>query len=136
MASEVITKFVRAVNIDGSEVVWRSQPRASRSISRYALEAGSARLARKMDTYITSNMAEFPKMLEKRDISEPMHVYTYKYVFPVIRAIIRLVAAATIRVRRLFRSALAQVRLLFESGVYSRGAPIRSYTVIEVDKIP
>ena len=48
---------------------------------------------------------------------------------PVIRAIIQLVAAATIRERRLFRSALAQVRLLFESGVYSRGASIRSYTV-------
>ena len=79
MASEVITKFVRAVNIDSSEVVWRSQPRASSSISRYALEAGSARLARKMDTYITSNMAELPKMLEKRDISEPMHVRTSMY---------------------------------------------------------
>ena len=68
-------------------------------------------------------------MLEKRDISEPMHVRIYKYVFSVIRAIIQLVAAATIRERRLFRSALAQVRLLFESGVYSRGASIRSYTV-------
>ena len=54
------------------------------------------------------------------------HACTYKYVFPVIRAII---AAATIREWRLFRSALAQVRLLFESGVYSRGASIRSYTV-------
>ena len=39
------------------------------------------------------------------------------------------VAAATIRERRLFRSALAQVRLLFESGIYSRAASIRSYTV-------
>ena len=54
------------------------------------------------------------------------------YVFPVvqIRALIRLVAAVTIRERRLFRSVLAQVRLLFESGVYSREASIRSYTVI------
>ena len=41
----------------------------------------------------------------------------------------QLVAAATIRERRLFRSALAPVRLLFESGVYSRAASIRSYTV-------
>ena len=41
----------------------------------------------------------------------------------------RLVAAETNRERRLFRSALAQVRLLFESGVYSREASIRSYTV-------
>ena len=34
-------------------------------------------------------------------------------------ALVRLVAATTIQERRLFRSALAQVRLLFESGVYS-----------------
>ena len=40
-----------------------------------------------------------------------------------------LVAAATILERRLFRFALAQVRLLFESGVYSRAASIRSYMV-------
>ena len=59
-----------------------------------------------MDTYITSNMEELPKMLERRDTSEPMHVRTCTE---------RLVAAATIRERRLF---LAQVRLLFESGVY------------------
>ena len=52
------------------------------------------------------------------------------YVFSDHRVQIRLVAAATIRERRLFRSALAQVRLLFESGVYSRGASIRSYTVV------
>ena len=91
------------------------------------LEAGSTRLARKMDTYITSNMAELPKMLERRDTSEPMNVRT---TCPADRrALIRLVATATIRERRLFRSALAQVRLLFESGVYSRGASIRSYTV-------
>ena len=49
------------VNIDDSEVVRQSQPRARSSISRYALEAGSARLAQKMDTYITSNMAEMPE---------------------------------------------------------------------------
>ena len=57
------------------------------------------------------------------------------YVFPVvqIRVLIRLAAAATIRERRLFRSALAQVRLLFESGVYSREASIRSYTVVIID---
>ena len=65
-------------------------------------------------------------MLERRDTSEPMHVRTCP---ADRRALIRLVAAATIRERRLFRSALAQVRLLFESGVYSRGASIRSYTV-------
>ena len=56
-----------------------------------------------------------------------MHVRTCTYL--QIRALIRLVAAATIRERRLFRSALAQVRLLFESGVYSREVSIRSYTV-------
>ena len=59
------------VNVDVSEVVWRSQPRARSSILRYTLEAGSARLAQKMDMYITSNMAELPKMLERRDTSEP-----------------------------------------------------------------
>ena len=52
--------------------VWRNQPRVRSSISRYALEAGSARLARKIDTYInTSKMAELPKMLERRDTGEP-----------------------------------------------------------------
>ena len=66
-------------------------------------------------------------MLERRDTSEPMYVRTCP---ADRRALIRLVAAATIRERRLFRSALAQVRLLFESGVYSRAASIRSYTVI------
>ena len=66
-------------------------------------------------------------MFERRDTGEPMHVRTCTYL--QIIALIRLVAAATIRERRLFRSALAQVRLLFESGVYSRGASIRSYTV-------
>ena len=100
------------VNIDGSEVVWQS----SRSlISCYALKTGSARLARKMDTYITSNMAELPKMLERRDTSKPMHVRTCTYY----RMLVQLVAAATIRERRLFHSALAQVRRLFESGIYS-----------------
>ena len=48
--------------------------------------------------------------------------------------LIRLVAAATIRERRLFRSALAQVRLIFESGVYSRSASIRSYTYVGSQK--
>ena len=66
------------------------------------------------------------ELLERRDTSEPVHVRTCP---ADRRALIRLVAAATIRERRLFRSALAQVRLLFESGVYSRGASIRSYTV-------
>ena len=44
-------------------------------------------------------------------------------------ALVQLVAVATIRERRLFRSALAKVRLLFESSVYSRVASIGSYTV-------
>ena len=59
------------------------------------------------------------------------HACAYMYVFAVIqiRALIRLIAVATIRERRLFRSALAHVRRLFESGVYSRAASIRSYTV-------
>ena len=65
-------------------------------------------------------------MLERRDTGEPMHVHMYMYVFVSAQ----LVAAATIREQRLFRSALAQVRLLFESGVYSREASIWSYTVI------
>ena len=78
--------------------------------------------------YITSNMAELPKMLERRDTGEPMHVSTCTY-FLLFRSE-RLVAAATNRERRLFRSALAQVRLLFESGVYSREASIRSDTVL------
>ena len=47
-----------------------------------------------------------------------------------IIVLVRLVAAATIRERRLFRSALARVRLLFESSVYSRAASIRSYMVL------
>ena len=70
-------------------------------------------------------------MLERQDTSEPMHVRIYMYEFAVtqIKVLIRLVAAATIRERRLFRSTLAQVRLLFESAVYSRAASIRSYTV-------
>ena len=44
------------------------------------LEAGSTRLAWKMDMYNTSNMAELPKMLERRDTSEPMHVRTCTYL--------------------------------------------------------
>ena len=61
-----------------------------------------------------------------------MHVRTHVHVrISCCRALIRLVAAATIRERRLFRSALAQVRLLFESGIYSREASIRSYTVAD-----
>ena len=120
------------VNTDGSEVVWRSQPRVRSSISRYMLEAGSARLARKMDTYITSNTAEFPKPLARQNTAKLIHVRTCMYLLLLkIRVLIRLVAAATIRERRLFRSALAQVRLLFESGVYSRVVSTWSYTVHE-----
>ena len=120
------------VNIDGQLGSSLAEP-ASSALLDFALsapEAGSARLALKMEPYITSNMAELPKMLERRDTSEPMHVLIYMYLFAVIqiRAQIRL-AVVTIRERRLFRSVLAQMRLLFESGVYSRVASIRSYTV-------
>ena len=66
-------------------------------------------------------------MLERRDTGEPIHVRTCTYLL-LFRSE-RLVAAATIRERHLFCSALAQVRLLFESGIYSRAASIRSYTV-------
>ena len=65
-------------------------------------------------------------MLERQYTGEPIQ-YMYMYMYVFVSA--RLVAAATIRERRLFRSALAQVRLLSESGVYSRAASIRSYTV-------
>ena len=57
-------------------------------------------------------------MLEWRNTGEPMHVR--------ICTFLRLVAAATIRERRLI---LAQVRVLFESGVYSRAASIRSHII-------
>ena len=76
MASEVILSGVRE-NIDGSDVVWQSQPRARSSILCYVLEAGSARLARKMDTYIASTMVELPKTLERRDTGEPMYMYVF-----------------------------------------------------------
>ena len=63
-------------------------------------------------------------MLERRDTGEPMHVRTCTY--SQIRALIRLVAAATIRERRLYISfracsdaATIRERRLFESGVYS-----------------
>ena len=68
-------------------------------------------------------------MFERRCTGEPMHACTTG-TYLQIRVLIRLVAAATIRERSLFRSALAQVRLLFESGVYSREKSIRSYTVV------
>ena len=114
------------VNVDGSEVVWRSQPQARSSISRYALEAGSTRLARKMNTYITSNMSELPTMLERQDTSEPMHVRIYMYKFAVtqIKVLIRLVAVATIYSRAASISfhacsgvATIREQRLFESGV-------------------
>ena len=63
-------------------------------------------------------------MLERRDTGEPMHIRTCA----LFRSE-RLVATVTIRERCLFCSALAQLRLLFESGIYSRAASIRSYTV-------
>ena len=60
VASKVHFQILSGVRviIDGSEVVWRSQPRARSSISRYALEAGSTKLARKMDTYIMAKFAD------------------------------------------------------------------------------
>ena len=69
------------VNIDGSEVAWRSQPRARSSISRYMLKIGSTRLAQKMDA---SKMAELPKTLERQDTSEPMSICTYLLLFTLI----------------------------------------------------
>ena len=66
-----------------------------------------------MVTYIASKMVELPKALKRRDTGEPMYMY--------IIGVIQLVAVATIRERRLFRSALAQVWLL----QYSRAAFIR-----------
>ena len=62
------------------------------------------------------------------------HACTYMYIFAAIqsRALIQSVAVATIQERHLFRSTLAQVRLLFESGVYSRAVSIRSYMVVVV----
>ena len=61
-----------SINIDGSKVVWWSQPQACSSILRFALKAGSARLARKMDMFIDSKMAEFQDALEAR----------YRYWYP------------------------------------------------------
>ena len=86
------------------------------------LEAGSTRLARKMDTYI--HYLKYGGVAEdaREARYQRTHACAYMYVFADHRVLIRLVAAATIRERRLFRSALAQVRLLFESGVYSVGA--------------
>ena len=98
--------FGMRVNINGLEVVWRSQPRSCSSILRYALEAGSTRLARKMDTYITS--AELPKMLERRDTSEPMHVRTCTHLL------------------------LFSANSISSHGDYSRAASIWSYTVCKL----
>ena len=69
-------------------------------------------------------MAELSKTLERRDTGEPTRLYVFKII-----ALVRLVPAATVREQRLFHSAFAQVRLLLESGIYSRAASIRSYTV-------
>ena len=111
------------VNVDDSEVVGRSQPRVRSSISRYALEAGSARLAWKMDTYITFNMAELPKVLERRDTSEPMHVRTRTYLLlqstNSISSHCDYSRAASISFRACSGAATIRERRLFESGVYS-----------------
>ena len=59
-----------------------------------------------------------------------MHVCTGTCTYLLLQSANRLVAVVTIQEQRLFRSALAQVRLLFESGVYLRAASIRSITVV------
>ena len=75
-----------------------------------------------MDTYIISKYGGVAEDVREASYRRT-HAFMYVHV-RICRALIRLVAAATIRERRLFRSALAQVRLLFESGVYSREASI------------
>ena len=113
------------VNIDGLEVVWRSQPRARSSISHYALEAGSTRLVRKMDTYITSNMAALPKMLERRDTANPCmceHVRICCHSDQSANSISSrgdYSRAASISFRAYSGAATIRERRLFEGGVYS-----------------
>ena len=64
-------------------------------------------------------------MLERRDAGEPMHVCACTYL--LLRSANSISSRGDYSgKRRLF---LAQVRLRFESGVYSRAASIRSYTV-------
>ena len=110
------------VKIDGSKVVWWNHSRVRSSISHYALEAGTARLARKMDTYITSKMAELPKMLERRYIGEPIQC-TYMYVLVSANNSIssrgNYSRAASISFHACSGAATIQERRLFESGVYS-----------------
>ena len=111
------------VNINGSEVVWQSQPRERSSILRYALKACSARLARKMDTYTTSNMAEMLKMLESQDTSEPIHVHTCTYLLLFSANSISsrgdYSSAASISFRACSGVATIRDWHKFESGVYS-----------------
>ena len=68
-------------------------------------------------------------MFERRDTGEPMHACTYMYVFADQSANSISSRGDYSRAASISRSALAQVRLLFESSVYSREASIRSYTV-------
>ena len=86
-----------------------------------------------MDTYIHylkyGGVAEDAREARYRRTHACTYMYMYVFAVIQIRVLIRLVAAATIRERRLFRSALAQVWLLFESAVYSREVSIWSYTV-------
>ena len=129
MASKLINKSF--VNIDSSEVVWRSQPRACNSISRYGLEAGSARsrLARKMDTYIASLMAELPKTLERRDTS------TCTYLLLFMQCYILDHSACSISSRGNYSRATSisfhacSGATTIQGGIYSRAASIWSYTV-------
>ena len=74
-----------------------------------------------MDTYITSNMEELPKMLERRDTSEPMHVHTYTYlqITESISGHSDYSKAASILFRACSGVATIRERRLFESGVYS-----------------
>ena len=111
------------------------------SILHYGHKAGSARFrqARKMDTYIASLMAEFPKTLERRDTSIIMY-YTYLLLFMQCYILDHSTCsisshgdysrAASISFRVCSGVATIREWRLFESGVYSRAASIRSYTVI------
>ena len=102
------------------------------SISCYALEAGYTRLARKMETYITSNMVELPQMLERRDTHVPANPCMYTYIVHVHTHCISVYQsansissrsdysrAASISFRACSGAAAIRKRRLFESGVYS-----------------
>ena len=77
-----------------------------------------------MDTYIISNMAELPKMFERRDTGELMHACMYMYVFAdqsanSISSRGDYSRAASISFRACSGAATIRERRLFERGVYS-----------------